>query len=67
MGLGAYEAAPPARAIGNAGIADRGQILTGFALRPRYADVQADGGARWDTSSLFVRQEAARLGSGKGK
>ena len=28
-----------------------------------YAEVEAMGGKRWDTSSLFARQEAARKGS----
>ncbi len=31
-----------------------------------YAEVEAMGGKRWDTSSLFARQEAARLGTKKG-
>ncbi len=30
-----------------------------------YAEVEAMGGKRWDTSSLFARQEAARQGSAK--
>ena len=28
-----------------------------------YAEVENLGGKRWDTSSLFVRQEAARKGN----
>lgn len=31
-----------------------------------YAEVEAMGGKRWDTSSLFARQEAARQGTKKG-
>jgi 3-hydroxyisobutyrate dehydrogenase-like beta-hydroxyacid dehydrogenase len=31
-----------------------------------YAEVENLGGRRWDTSSLFVRQESARLGGKAG-
>jgi 3-hydroxyisobutyrate dehydrogenase len=31
-----------------------------------YAEVEAMGGKRWDTSSLFARQEAARQAATKG-
>ena len=31
-----------------------------------YAEVENLGGKRWDTSSLFVRQETARKGNGTG-